>query len=167
MSLIAFFNHVDAYFSLLTMCVYSLVMWVGHNNSSTGYYIWGSSSFPHIIACAPPSLVNLWQNNNFFVLGLHCYRWSSFHNHRSLLAYGFFLIFCQLFFVFTLGCVYSCSHLPCTFDGWVPVLDFFIHGFSSFLKTTLLKSHPKKNLEKGCIHMVLHTILNCYYTYGA
>ncbi len=28
-------------------------------------------------------------------------------------------------FVFSLGCVYLCSHLPCTFDGWVPVLDFF------------------------------------------
>ncbi len=25
-----------------------------------------------------------------------------------------------------------CSHLPCTFDGWVPFLDFDLQGFSSF-----------------------------------
>jgi hypothetical protein len=30
-----------------------------------------------------------------------------------------------------LSCVYLCSHLPCTFDGWVPVLDFYIQGFST------------------------------------
>ncbi len=33
-------------------------------------------------------------------------------------------------FVFSLGCVYSCSHLPSTFDRWVLVFDFFIQGFS-------------------------------------
>ncbi len=34
--------------------------------------------------------------------------------------------FCWLFtFVSSLGCVNLCSHLPCTFDGWVPILDFF------------------------------------------
>ncbi len=26
-----------------------------------------------------------------------------------------------------------CSHLPCTFDGWVPILDFGLHDFSYFL----------------------------------
>jgi hypothetical protein len=43
--------------------------------------------------------------------------------------------FCKLFaFVFFLGSLYLCSHLPCTFDGWVPFLDFFyIHGFPSSL----------------------------------
>jgi hypothetical protein len=40
--------------------------------------------------------------------------------------------FCWLFAcVFSLGCVYLCSHLPCTFDGWVPILDFYLQGFSS------------------------------------
>ncbi len=35
------------------------------------------------------------------------------------------LDFCWLYaFVLSLGCVYLCSHLPCTFDGWVPILDF-------------------------------------------
>jgi hypothetical protein len=42
--------------------------------------------------------------------------------------------------VFPLGCVCLCSHLPCTFDGWVPVLDFVIQGF--FPWTTILhQSH--------------------------
>jgi len=34
---------------------------------------------------------------------------------------------------FSLGCVYLCSHLPCTFDGWVPILDFLFTGFFSSL----------------------------------
>jgi len=29
-----------------------------------------------------------------------------------------------------LGYVYSCSHLLCTFDGWVLVFHFYIQGFS-------------------------------------
>jgi hypothetical protein len=33
-------------------------------------------------------------------------------------------------FVFSLGCVYLCPHLLGTFDGWVPILDFYLHGFS-------------------------------------
>jgi hypothetical protein len=40
--------------------------------------------------------------------------------------------FCSLFaFVFSLACVYLSSHLPCTFDGWVAILDFYLRGFSS------------------------------------
>jgi hypothetical protein len=35
-------------------------------------------------------------------------------------------------FVFSLGYVYLCSHLPFTFDGWVPILDFYSLGFSSY-----------------------------------
>jgi hypothetical protein len=43
---------------------------------------------------------------------------------------GFLPYFCRLFaFVFSLGCVYLCSHLPRTFDGWILVLDFYIHDF--------------------------------------
>jgi hypothetical protein len=39
--------------------------------------------------------------------------------------------FCWLF---TFGfCVYLCSHLPYTFDGWVLILDIYLQGFSSFL----------------------------------
>jgi len=41
---------------------------------------------------------------------------------------------CWLFaFVFSLGSVYLCSHLPCTFDGWVAILNFYILGFSSII----------------------------------
>jgi hypothetical protein len=40
--------------------------------------------------------------------------------------------FCSLFaFVFALACVYLCSHLSCTFDGWVLIFDFYLQGFSS------------------------------------
>jgi len=35
-------------------------------------------------------------------------------------------------FVFSLGCVDLCSHLARTFDGWVPILDFYLEGFSLF-----------------------------------
>ncbi len=57
---------------------------------------------------------------------------------------GFLLYFCLLFaFVFLLGCVFLCSLSPCTFEGWVPVLDFYIHGFSSFWRS-LFKPWPKK-----------------------
>jgi hypothetical protein len=38
--------------------------------------------------------------------------------------------FCWLFaFVFSLGYVYLCSYLPCTFAGWVPILEFYFKGF--------------------------------------
>jgi hypothetical protein len=36
-----------------------------------------------------------------------------------------------------LGCVHLCFLLPCTFDGWVRILDFFSLGFSSW------KNHPR------------------------
>ncbi len=48
----------------------------------------------------------------------------------SPLCIGFLPDFCWLFaFVFSLGCVYLCSHLPCTFVGWVPILWFLFIGF--------------------------------------
>jgi hypothetical protein len=34
---------------------------------------------------------------------------------------------------FSVGCVYLCSHLPRTFDGGVPILDFLFTGFLSSL----------------------------------
>jgi len=42
----------------------------------------------------------------------------------------FLLIVCFCFFF--LGCVYLCFHLPCTFDGWVPILDFYFTRFFFF-----------------------------------
>ncbi len=44
---------------------------------------------------------------------------------------GLYLIFVDCFFlVFSSGCVYMCSLLPCTFVGWVLILDFYLQGFS-------------------------------------
>ncbi len=60
---------------------------------------------------------------------------SSLLSLLSFLSYefsldGLYLIFldCLLLFFFGL-CVYLCSLLPCTFDGWVLILDFYVHGF--------------------------------------
>ncbi len=56
----------------------------------------------------------------------------------SPLCTGALPYFCWLFaFVFSLGCVYLCSHLPCTFAGWVPILDFYLWGFSSSLSPSI------------------------------
>jgi len=96
---------------------------------------WGFSSLAHIKASAPPWLADLWWTTTFFVLGLLCYHWSSFRNHGSYLHTIFtlfLLIVC--FCIFFLDCDYMCSHLPCTFDGWVPVLDFYMQGFPFFVK---------------------------------
>jgi len=61
-----FFSPFNAYFSLLTMCVHSLVMCANHNNSSMGCCTWlGSSSLPHIIISGPMSLADLWHMTTF------------------------------------------------------------------------------------------------------
>jgi hypothetical protein len=59
------------------------------------------------------------------------------------LCQGIFLIFCWLFaFVFSLGCVYLCFHLPCTFDGWIPSL-IFIYKVFLFQELIKIRSHNK------------------------
>jgi hypothetical protein len=40
------------------------------------------------------------------------------------------LVVCFWFFLWVVY-VYSCPQFPCTFDGWVPVLDFYLLGFAS------------------------------------
>jgi hypothetical protein len=45
--------------------------------------------------------------------------------HRVLTLFLLILFY----FILFVGCVYLCYHLPCTFDGWVHVLDFYIQGF--------------------------------------
>jgi hypothetical protein len=67
----------------------------------------------------------------------------------SPLCIGFLHDFCWFFaFVFSSGCVYLCSHLPCTFAGWIPILDFYLAGFSSSLspsRTTIAHHIPMWN----------------------
>ncbi len=74
---------------------------------------------------------------NFF-----CYYWLSFHNHECF-CIGSSPNFCWLFaLVFSLGCVYLCSHLPCTFVGCVPIHDFlFIRSF--YLHALLMTLHHR------------------------
>jgi hypothetical protein len=45
-------------------------------------------------------------------------------------------------FVFSLGCVHLYSRSPCTFDGWVSILDFDLQGFFSFsMHNGLVSAH--------------------------
>jgi hypothetical protein len=63
--------------------------------------------------------------------------------------------FCWLFaFVLSLGCVYLCSRLPCTFDGWVPILEFLCTGFFFYLGFLT------------CIWLFLHMGADCFVFIG-
>jgi hypothetical protein len=63
---------------------------------------------------------------------------------------GIFILFLLDFFFFSLGCVYLFSNLPCTFDGWVFVVDFFMQGFSSKLERVKKMSTTKLGLFPSC-----------------
>jgi hypothetical protein len=130
-----FFSPLDGCFLLSTSHVHNLITCANHNDLLASYYRWlrfliSSTHYSYY------TFVTTWfvANDNFFILGFLCYHWLSFGNHESPLHTIFtlfLLIICFCFF--SLGCVYLCSHLPCTFDGWVPILDFYLQGFSSFL----------------------------------
>jgi hypothetical protein len=69
-------------------------------------------------------------NDKSFVLGLLCYCWLSFHTHESSKHKVISWYFCWLLTsLFYLGCVYLCFNLPCTFAGWVLILDFIYRPF--------------------------------------
>ncbi len=68
-------------------------------------------------------------NDSCFVLGLQVVIVDCHFVAMSLFCLRSLLDFCWLFvFVFSSGCVYFCFHLPCTFDGWVPILEFYLQG---------------------------------------
>ncbi len=63
------------------------------------------------------------------------------------------MIFVDCSLLFFLWVVFTCVlFLPCTFDGWVPILDFYLQGFSSHLA----QSSP------FCVH---HPMLGDFHTY--
>ncbi len=68
----------------------------------------------------------------FRFLFFFCYCWSSFHfvimGPICIGLVPYFMFDCLLSF-FLWVVFHSCSHLLCTFDGWVPVLDFYIQYF--------------------------------------
>ncbi len=45
----------------------------------------------------------------------------------------FWWLFAFFYFFYSLGCVSLCSHLPCTFTGWVPILDFIYRVFLQYV----------------------------------
>jgi hypothetical protein len=117
------------------MCIHSPATCASHNDSSANCCTWLKFfiSSTHHSCSAILSLVDLWQVTTllswvFFVI-VDCHFVSMSHPCTRSLS-----DFCWLFaFVFSLGCVYLYSHLPCTFNGWVSILDFYLHGFSFFL----------------------------------
>jgi hypothetical protein len=56
----------------------------------------------------------------------------------------FLLIVC---FCFSLGCVYLCFHLSCTFDGWISILDFVLQGFFLFFSSKRTSFNFHKNMK--------------------
>ncbi len=142
------------FFSLLDVCcllsrvhVHSPAMYTSHNNFSAGCCTWsGSSSLPHIIGIALSSIFISFTHHshctfivNWFVaddssliLIPFCYCWLSFRYHQSSLHKVYLLIVCFCFF-FRL-CVFVFS-FACIFAGWVPILDLFLKGFSSLLRS--------------------------------
>jgi hypothetical protein len=104
-------------------------MCASHSDSLVGYFNWSRLL---IIANAPMSLVDLWQMTTlsfqvlFVIIDCHFVA-------MGFICIRFLTYFCSLFvFVFSLGYVYLCFHLPSIFYAWVPILDFYINGFPSF-----------------------------------
>jgi hypothetical protein len=93
-------------------------------------------TFPNYCKCGVNSCVS---TINCLCVKALCY--NLLHNffslHISMLHFilamnpiclGFLSYFYSLFaFVFSLACVYWCFSSPCTFDGWVTILDFYIY----------------------------------------
>jgi hypothetical protein len=93
-------------------------------------------TFPNYCKCGVNSCVST--TTCLYVKAL-CY--NLLHNFSSLhismlhfivimgpICLGLLLFFYWFFvFVFSLACVYLCFFSPCTFDGWVLILDFFIY----------------------------------------
>jgi hypothetical protein len=130
--LAVFFSPLDVHFLLLIACIHNLVACVSHNDSSMNCYIWSRFFIfsTHHSYCA--SIISWFvADDYFFILSLLCYRWLSFCSLGSYLHKVSFHYFSLIvyFCLFSLGCVYLCFHLPCTFDGWVLILDFYTHGF--------------------------------------
>ncbi len=58
-----------------------------------------------------------------------------------------------------MGCVYFCSRFPCIFYGWVPVLDFYIHGFPFFRTMAVVMAYDLHEMEVVLsMEMMIQTI---------
>ncbi len=121
-SSVVFFSPLDVCFLLSTTYVHSLVAFANHSDSSMGCCTWSrffiSSTHHNYCTFVTNRFV---VDDNSFVLGLLYYRWLSFRCHEYSLHSvftWFLLIICFCFFY------YFCSHWPCWFDGWVPILHF-------------------------------------------
>jgi hypothetical protein len=67
--------------------------------------------------------------------------------------------------LFALGCVYLCSHLPYTFDGWVSILEFYFLGFSSCYGGQGWEKNGQNSKSKVTSQKGL-TVVQCRLTQG-
>jgi hypothetical protein len=120
-----FLNPLNAHFPL---SIHNLAMCVSHSDFSMGCYTWSKFfiSSTHHNQC---TFVTSWfvVDNYFLILSLY-YHWLSFRSLGSYLHMIFFFKFLvDCLVLFFLWVVYSCSLLPCMFNGWVFVLDLFLY----------------------------------------
>ncbi len=71
---------------------------------------------------------------------------------------------CLQCLVFSLGCVYLCSLLPCTFDGWVPILDFYLKGFFKLNPRNVRFELRDPDLVYSIFRNNLDEIGGCWFT---
>jgi len=115
------------------MRVHSLVTCTSHNHYSPNCCTWTRFLIFSTHHSYYTSITTRFvANDSSFVLALFCYYWLPFHSHESSLHRVFTWFLLIVCFFFSFGCVYLCSHLLYTFDGWVPILDFYLQGFLSF-----------------------------------
>jgi hypothetical protein len=138
-----FFSPLNACFLLLTTHVHNLAMCISHSNFLIGCYIWSEFFISSTHHSQGTSVISWFVvDDNSFVLDLLCYHWLSFCNHESSLhkvITWFLLIVCFCFFF----------GFSFTFNGWIPVLDFYLQGFPSEKALPYKPKQSQKEKEKG------------------
>jgi len=69
------------------------------------------------------------------------------------------------FFFLWVVSIYLCSHLPCTFDGWLRILDFYLRGFSSDKTPSLEEPSPAitARLEMGVTCAEKNSVMKSFH----
>jgi len=96
-----------------------------------------------------------WQ---LFHLGLLVYCGLSFCSHESSLHRVFTWLLLIVCFWFFLGLCLLVFFLPCTFDGWAPILDFYLQSFSIFANE--LDLEVPNGLSGRVCHLSIRKLLN-------
>ncbi len=140
-SLAVFFIPLDAYFLLLIAHVHNLATCTSHNDSLAGCCTWLRFliSSTHRSWCTS---VTSWfvADDNSFVLGLLCYRWSSSCSQRSYLHRVFTLFLFIICFCFSFGlCLLVLSFA--LYFWWMGSCPWILYRVFLFLRC-LIPSSP-------------------------